>query len=208
MRVLTISADGYKSLLIEEEGGQAVELVSEENGILISMMLRQYFMSLKVLDQWADFGPSMKRHWGKVVSNVTKSHPCMEPKHAPVSSPIAQTPVTPISSKGSKRGWEHYSPEKMRQRRSSVGPLTERETDVERDGSSPLPEPRPLEGIAEQDDDEEAELRIMRKTFRKWCKKAGVNARAGEGLQENEVDCDWTKAIAPQVEGRISMVGE
>ncbi|POS72322.1 flagellar associated protein [Diaporthe helianthi] len=204
--------DGYKSLLIEEEGGQAVELVSEENGILISMMLRQYFMSLKVLDQWADFGPSMKRHWAKVVSNVTKSHPCMEPKHAAVNTPVAQTPVaqtpvTPISSRGSKRGWEHYSPESMRQRRSSVGPLTEREMDVERDGPSPAPEPRPLQGIAEQHDDEEAELRIMRKTFRKWCKKTGVNARAGDGLEENEVDCDWTKAISPQVEGRISMVG-
>lgn len=172
------------------------------------MMLRQYFMSLKVLDQWAYLGPSMKRHWGKVVSNVTKSHPCMEPKHAAAESPVAQTPVTPVSSKGSKRGWEHYSPEKMRQRRSSVGPLTERETDVERDGSSPAPEPSALEGIAEQDDDEEAELRIMRKTFRRWCKKAGVNARAGEGLQEDEVDCDWTKAIAPQVEGRISMIEE
>ncbi|KAJ0118568.1 flagellar associated protein [Diaporthe amygdali] len=199
--------DGYKSLLIEEEGGQAVELVSEENGILISMMLRQYFMSLKVLDQWAHMGPSMKRHWGKVVSNVTKSHPCLEPKHTPVHAHIAEHPVTPVSSKGGKRGWEHYSPEKMRQRRSSVGPLTERETDVERDSSSPSPEPKPLGGITEEDD-EEMELRIMRKTFRKWCKKAGVNAKAGEGLEENEVDCDWTKAIAPQVEGRISMVGE
>lgn len=164
-------------------------------------------MSLKVLDQWAHMGPSMKRHWGKVVSNVTKSHPCLEPKHTPVHAHIAEHPVTPVSSKGGKRGWEHYSPEKMRQRRSSVGPLTERETDVERDSSSPSPEPKPLGGITEEDD-EEMELRIMRKTFRKWCKKAGVNAKAGEGLEENEVDCDWTKAIAPQVEGRISMVGE
>ncbi|KAJ3556500.1 hypothetical protein NPX13_g10121 [Xylaria arbuscula] len=33
--------DGYDSLLVEPEGGVAEEIVSEENGILISMMLRQ-----------------------------------------------------------------------------------------------------------------------------------------------------------------------
>ncbi|KLU82216.1 flagellar associated protein [Magnaporthiopsis poae ATCC 64411] len=33
--------DGYKSLRIKKEGGDAEEIVSEENGILISMMLRQ-----------------------------------------------------------------------------------------------------------------------------------------------------------------------
>jgi len=35
--------DGYGSLLIESEGGKAEEIVSEENGVLMSMMLRQYF---------------------------------------------------------------------------------------------------------------------------------------------------------------------
>jgi 5'-nucleotidase len=33
--------DGFDSLLVESEGGKAEEIVSEENGILISMMLRQ-----------------------------------------------------------------------------------------------------------------------------------------------------------------------
>lgn len=50
--------DGYDSLLIEEEGGKAEEIVSEENGILISMMLRQYFMSLRVMGQWKYWGNS------------------------------------------------------------------------------------------------------------------------------------------------------
>lgn len=49
--------DGYDSLMIESEGGTAEEIVSEENGILISMMLRQYFMSLRVMGQW--------KYWGK-----------------------------------------------------------------------------------------------------------------------------------------------
>lgn len=48
--------DGYDDLLIESEGGEAEEIVSEENGILISMMLRQYFMSLRVMGQWKYWG--------------------------------------------------------------------------------------------------------------------------------------------------------
>jgi 5'-nucleotidase len=52
--------DGYDSLLIEAEGGKAKEIVSEENGILISMMLRQYFMSLRAVGQWKQWGKSSK----------------------------------------------------------------------------------------------------------------------------------------------------
>ncbi|KAF2752568.1 5'-nucleotidase, partial [Pseudovirgaria hyperparasitica] len=67
--------DGYDSLLIEAEGGKAVEIVSEENGVLISTLLRQYFMSLKVLGKWKMWGPSMGRHW-----HLQAKHPHMEPQ--------------------------------------------------------------------------------------------------------------------------------
>lgn len=53
--------DGYDSLLIEAEGGSAEEIVSEENGILISMLLRQYFMSLRVVGKWNNWGNSSKK---------------------------------------------------------------------------------------------------------------------------------------------------
>lgn len=43
--------DGFKSLLGCEE------IVDEENGVLISMILRQYFLSLKVLGKWSRAGP-------------------------------------------------------------------------------------------------------------------------------------------------------
>jgi len=42
--------DGFESLTKEE--GDAEDVVDEENGILISMILRQYFLSLKVLGKW------------------------------------------------------------------------------------------------------------------------------------------------------------
>lgn len=151
----------------------------------------------------------MSNHWDKVVNNVSKSHPCIAPKKTHPPSPTCETPVTPVSAKSGKHGWEHFSPQRIRDRRSSVGPLAERDTDVERDGTSPPPpEPQSLEGIVEEDNDEEHELRIMRKAFRKWCQKTGVRAHAGGALEDHEVDCDWTRPIAPTLEGRISIVGE
>ncbi|KAI4250026.1 MAG: hypothetical protein LQ352_005429, partial [Teloschistes flavicans] len=58
--------DGFDSLLVQSEGGDAEEVVSEENGMLISMILRQYFLSLKILGRWKRGGKSMGRHWGDV----------------------------------------------------------------------------------------------------------------------------------------------
>lgn len=55
--------DGYRSLLVQSADGKCEEIVSEENGILISAMLRQYFMSLTVMDKWTSWGPSMDSHW-------------------------------------------------------------------------------------------------------------------------------------------------
>ncbi|KAF2175958.1 hypothetical protein K469DRAFT_701278 [Zopfia rhizophila CBS 207.26] len=62
--------DGYTSLLIEEEGGTAKKIVSEENGVLISTILRQYFMSLKVLGKWKHWGKSMDRTFSSIQTNL------------------------------------------------------------------------------------------------------------------------------------------
>ena len=58
--------DGDTSLLARSEGREAEEVVSEENGMLINMILRQYFMSVKILGKWARWSPSLGRHWGGV----------------------------------------------------------------------------------------------------------------------------------------------
>lgn len=166
-------------------------------------------MSLKVLDRWSHLGPHMSSHWDKVATNVAKSHPCLPPAKKPAPS----TPAASASNHSHKSSWDHWTPARMRARRSSVGPLSEKETDVDRESPdpsaapSPAPEDGALSGIAEQEDDEDRELRVMRKAFRRWCRKAGVQAEVGGELQEGDVDCDWTRPIAPKVEGRIVMVG-
>ncbi|KAJ8109139.1 hypothetical protein ONZ43_g6218 [Nemania bipapillata] len=174
--------DGYDSLLVESEGGTAEEIVSEENGILISMMLRQYFMSLKVVGQWKHLGASMSRHWAEVTSKVCTSHP-----H------YTACPPSPVRKSNPRQtsGWDHWKPAKIRERRASVThPIDESDSDSE--GES--------ENAIEKLDHE---MQTMRRVFSKWARIAGVNCKVADELKADEFEVDWTRAIAPRVEGRI-----
>ena len=51
------------------------------------------------------------------------------------------------------------------------------------------------------------EMRIMRRVFKKWARIAGVECTLVDELKEGEFEVDWTKAIAPRIEGRIVCVG-
>ncbi|KAI1322567.1 Metallo-dependent phosphatase [Xylariaceae sp. FL0255] len=181
--------DGYDSLLAKSEGGQAEEIVSEENGILISMLLRQYFMSLRVM--------------GKVGTTHTHHEPCPPSPISPVMASRRQTSI--------------------RERRASLlKPAdtdetdSEDENDVEGDaGGDGAPDG--CEGQGEQIERRgskadvveslDRELNIMRQVFRKWTRIAGVKCKVCDSLREGEFEVDWTRAIAPKVEGRIVCVG-
>ncbi|KAI1874325.1 uncharacterized protein JN550_002904 [Neoarthrinium moseri] len=180
--------DGFDSLLIEEEGGKAKEIVSEENGILISMMLRQYFMSLRVMGQWKNWGNAINRHWNEVSKKVSACHPHFQP------TPQA-TPTSPSASKS--HGWDNWTPQKVRSRRGSVLPREE-ESDSEDEGTHEAE--KDVEGV-------DKELQIMRRVFGKWAKIAGVECKVADELNQNEFDVDWTTPIAPRVEGRITQIG-
>ncbi|KAJ9137557.1 Trifunctional nucleotide phosphoesterase protein YfkN [Pleurostoma richardsiae] len=216
--------DGYKSLLIEEEGGRAEVVVSEENGVLISMMLRQYFMALKVLDHWALLGAAMKHHWGKVVDTVRERHHHVPPPRphdeVAVGSPIEEREAALGHDGGEGPGWQNWTANRIRDRRSSVAPLDEGwADDFAHHGTTPAGRSHPhgsgkdeesLEEKEEEDvKDVDRELRIMRRAFRKWCRKAGLQASCAEGVDDTAcAECDWTRPIAPKVEGRIAMVGQ
>ncbi|KAK0620658.1 Metallo-dependent phosphatase-like protein [Immersiella caudata] len=179
--------DGYKSLLVVPEGGSCEEIVSEENGMLISAILRQYFMSLKVVGQWKMWTPSLQRHWGRVgvcVPVITRSA---------ATPPVSARPAPPER----KDSWAEWTPEKLRQRRV--------EGTREEESSESEEEEEEEEGEARLVD---RELGVMRRVFHKWCRIAGVRGKACDSLTEEEVDCAWTRAIKPVVEGRICMVGK
>lgn len=183
--------DGYDSLLIESEGGLAEEMVSEENGILISMMLRQYFMSLRVMGQWKNWGNAMDSYWNAISTKVSEHHPIIDP------TPQA-TPITP--SVGKKNGWEEWTPDKMRARRASVMRRIESDDDSSDNEGDDHEAEKDVEGM-------DKELSIMRRVFSKWARLAGVECNVVDELKEGEFQVDWTRAIAPRVEGRITMVG-
>ncbi|KAI0383416.1 Metallo-dependent phosphatase [Hypomontagnella monticulosa] len=179
--------DGYDSLMIESEGGQAEEIVSEENGILISMMLRQYFMSLRVMGQWKYWGKNISRHWDNVTNKVSENHM----HHAPTA---ATTPITPTLGPEASSGWENWTPEKIRERKKCTQPVdeTDNEDGNDSDGDMQLID---------------KEMQIMRRVFAKWARLAKVESRIGEELKVGEFEVDWTRAIAPRVEGRIVCIG-
>ena len=68
--------DGFSSLQIKAAGGTAEEVVPDEYGILISMILRQYFMSLKVISGMANFswGSGMAETWGAIQGRMHQIH--------------------------------------------------------------------------------------------------------------------------------------
>ncbi|KAK0736304.1 Metallo-dependent phosphatase-like protein [Apiosordaria backusii] len=190
--------DGYNSLLIQSEGGDCEEVVSEENGILISAMLRQYFMALTVMHKWARWGPSLARHWDKVVQEIASSCPILPASPTDTYHPGDRRK----QSDTSMQGWDSFTPAKLRERRSSVSPLVGHAEDDSSDESS---DEDALRTDARNCD---KELRVMRKFFRKWCRLVGVDDGKDcvEGLKDGEVEVSWTRPIRPKLEGRIVMV--
>ncbi|KAI1290600.1 Metallo-dependent phosphatase-like protein [Xylaria venustula] len=201
--------DGYDSLLIEPEGGIAEEIVSEENGILISMMLRQYFMSLKVVGQWRHWGASISRHWDGVQSKVRENHP-----HYSATSPSSSPTTTRRRDPSQNSGWDAWKPERIRERRCSVSrPIDESDSEGEDDSMSKRKDENTRRKDSKESKEENAidtldeEMQTMRRVFGKWARIAGVKSKCADELRADEFEVDWTRAIAPRVEGRIVRVG-
>jgi 5'-nucleotidase len=74
--------DGFRSLMLQGQGGEARSIVSDESGMLISALLRQYFLSLKVVGKWKRFGHSMGKFWDGVKNDLHDLHPVKEPAKA------------------------------------------------------------------------------------------------------------------------------
>lgn len=202
--------DGFDSLLVKSEGGKLEEIVSDENGILISMMMRQYFMSLKTLGQWSKWGKSNERHWKGV-------HEAMHP-HSPVVHPAPKTPAAtdgPSEPPLRDRPTPHSS--------HTVKGKEEGEFLDDSDDEHFTHEP---EHVREAVQDQERKLRLMRQVMNKWRRLAHIQHPAScDSLREGEFQADWTRvssfvlrmvllhltnlnqAIAPRVNGRINIVG-
>ncbi|KAL9078154.1 MAG: hypothetical protein Q9157_002912 [Trypethelium eluteriae] len=198
--------DGYTSLLVRSEGGTAEELVSEENGILISMLLRQYFMSLKVLGRWRRWGASMGRHWGGVHNELHQAHPVREPKvpekpeenkqdasnqqskHASGDSVIDKHAETLPSLVGKAQQDDHSMP--VRKKHKTNG----------REAGTPNDDGTHEHHLSDSEDDHSD----IKAVPTEWWRLSGLRGHPNlcDELGE-DFGVHWTKGIAPKLEGRI-----
>lgn len=199
--------DGFDSLLVRSEGGEAEDIVDEENGILISTMLRQYFMGLRTVGQWRN----LSEHWVKVADSATTPATERKPRAPWDGSDEVDddkgaleggydTRTDRAVESPSWRSWMH--------KRLGVGlnPADEDESDTDVDVREEVRAVHDMEArdMAAID----LELLLMRKFFGRWAKKAGIMSREVDPLQEGDFAVDWTRVIAPVLEGRIKMVGD
>ncbi|KAL9094121.1 MAG: hypothetical protein Q9165_003536 [Trypethelium subeluteriae] len=215
--------DGYTSLLVHSEGGTAEELVSEENGILISMLLRQYFMSLKVLGKWRRWGASMGRHWGGVHDELHQAHPVREPK---IPAQPKENEQDASNQKSKHTGRDSVADKHTETMPSLVGkaqqddqsmPVRKKHKINDGEAEASMDDEIHERHLSDSEDDHsdikavptevsqrERELLIMRKVSRKWWRLSGLRGHPNlcDELGE-EFGVHWTKGIAPKLEGRI-----
>ena len=187
--------DGFTSLLLESHGGTAKSIVSEENGLLISMILRQYFMSLKILGRWKNWGAYMGRHWGGVQGELHDVHPVREPVK-PGDAALDGSADTQPGSKETKR-----VPSLVGKAQHSHDHADEEAASDSEDDEHPRAD---LPAVPTDVSEHERELVVMRKVMRKWWRLAGLKGHPNlcEEMGE-EFGVHWTRGIAPRVEGRI-----
>ena len=173
--------DGYDSLLMKSEGGEAEEIVSEENGILISTILRQFFMSLKVLGRWRRWGPHISQHWSGVQERLN-----------------ACEILSPDSSKeGTGQGKNGGRETDAKTVAQVVDHRVDSDSEDEKLGENDL-----RNGSISTDGYQiQREKHVARTTMKKWMRKAGIRRESVGVLSEEQCSTfvpDWTKAIAPR----------
>lgn len=168
--------DGFSSLLVKSEGGNAEELVAEENGILISMIMRQYFMSLKALGKWRRWGPSLGEHWGGVHKQLHVDGKVREPTALKDTNQHAE-------ATGRKRARTIVNDHPV-----------DSDTEDEHDKTLSI-------HITKESEQRQRQKSIARAAVKKWMSVAGVRRGSAEVDPDEDVMGylpHWTKAIAPR----------
>lgn len=199
--------DGFTSLMLEEDGGPAKSIVSEESGLLISMILRQYFMSLKVLGRWKNWSHSMGRHYHHIHGKLHDLHPVREPVkpgEAHDENAVARQPrsngVSEMPSLVGKAQRDDDDSEPAPKQANLILDTEHADSDSEDDHSD-------LPAVPGEHTARERELLIMRKVMRKWWRLAGMEGHPNMCDDVGEdFGVHWTKGIAPRLEGRIKML--
>ncbi|KAI9761837.1 MAG: hypothetical protein M4579_000777 [Chaenotheca gracillima] len=220
--------DGYDSLLVKSEGGEAEEIVSEENGVLISTILRQYFMSLKVLGKWRRWGPSMTRHWNGVHDKIRENGGIRDAKSQLPNRETSQARKhtrtgSLVQANPSAQGTLSAPAADPAHKTLFEGASVDSDTDDENidDGHrTPTSSSHGKSTAAHtaatvstsSSNRSDHELKLARKVTRKWLRLAGIkhgyiSMVEADPEMEGEFIPHWTKGIHPKLEGRIVVNG-
>jgi hypothetical protein len=209
--------DGYTSLLAKSEGGDAEELVSEENGVLVGTLLRQSFLSLKVLGKWQRLSASMGRHWDTVNEKLLCNGLLRPP--SPNVSPKADKKPPIRSGAASPAPSFHYVPSQQPRSHSRSSASKSQSLhdasdpdcmDSESDGEPELltvPRSYVTKSATSPEDADRREF-LARRVVRKWRQRVGIDPGKVKTVREAQAEvlpC-WTHGIAPVLEGRITQI--
>jgi hypothetical protein len=156
-------------------------------------------MSLKVLGKWKRWGKSMDTKFHSIQTNLQKNH--VHAFHDP-------SPTSPTQTHGNN-GPTDSSTSRV------VGAFNKRDN---------LPQDTTESGDSDSDEDEDdgpmydsrvpiqftdKQSEMVRRVMRKWWRVAGLkgNPKLCDELGGGEFQINWTKAIAPRLEGRIKEIG-
>ena len=195
---MTRGKDGYSSLRVVSDGGVAEEVVTEENGILLSMILRQYFMSLKILGKWSRWSPSLHRHWGIVHERLHRDGRVHEPNHFKRGIKHKRTGtelLPPATGKTDVDGKPVDS--------DTDDEIMDHELETEAMDGVDLG--ASIASLRSVDDQKSRERHLAKVFLRRWMDIVGIQ-RSDVGMIHEHAESDlphWTRGIAPRLEGRI-----
>lgn len=73
--------------------------------------------------------------------------------------------------------------------------------------SEETPPSPPSSSDGDSDSQLDFEVLLMRKFWGRWVRKVGIKTGVCDPLREAECAVDWTRVIAPVLEGRIKIIG-
>lgn len=200
--------DGYSSLISKSEGGIAEDVVTEEEGIILSTILRQYFLSSKVIGTWDRMSTTSATKWNSISASLSTGTTRNDsPGSEPSSGESGGKHLKYVRSASSE-----HSPD-------TAAPITEpsdAEVDLSGMDSESEDETERLEATvpctyvtSKAKDLQEAKRHeyLARRYVAIWRKKAGIAPLSVQPSVPAELTAPrWTKSIAPQFEGRIVRV--
>ncbi|THY42898.1 5'-nucleotidase [Aureobasidium pullulans] len=194
--------DGYTCLRTQLQGGSTTSIVDEENGILVSMLLRQHFLSSMTVGRWKHWGAALGHHWGTVQEQLRRTGSVVERTDTSHtfrrdSNDVSARRTSVDVSSGRRKSSAVWDRPPIRIVEPAEIGLSESEDESE--VTAPV--------LARELSPEEHELVVARKAMRKWWRLAGLSKRHAMGYETGEeLGVGWTRGICPQMEGRIKMV--